>query len=54
MRPPELVGRQSEIDLVDLMVAKSRRRRNDGGFVLFGLRGVGKTVLLNQLHHNGE
>lgn len=54
MRPPELVGRQAEIDLVDLMVAKSRRRRNDGGLVLFGLRGVGKTVLLNQLHHNVE
>jgi hypothetical protein len=52
MRPPELVGRQAEIDLVDLMVAKSRQRRNDGGLIMFGLRGVGKTVLLNQLHQN--
>jgi hypothetical protein len=49
LRPPELVGRQAEIDLVDLMVAHSRRRRNDGGVVLYGLRGVGKTVLLSRL-----
>lgn len=54
VRPPELVGRQAEIDLVDLMVAKSRRRRNDGGLILYGLRGVGKTVLLNQLQQNVE
>lgn len=54
MRPPELVGRQAEIDLVDLMVAKSRARRNDGGLIIYGLRGVGKTVLLNELHRNVE
>jgi hypothetical protein len=53
-RPPELAGRQSEIDIVDLMVAKSRLPRNDGGLILYGLRGVGKTVLLNQLRHNVE
>ncbi|QZQ53589.1 ATP-binding protein (plasmid) [Curtobacterium sp. TC1] len=49
IRPPELVGRQAEIDLVDLMVAHSRRQRNDGGLILYGLRGVGKTVLLSRL-----
>jgi DNA polymerase III delta prime subunit len=49
--PPELVGRQAEIDLVDLMVAHSRVRRNDGGLILYGLRGVGKTVLLLRLQH---
>lgn len=52
VRPPELVGRQAEIDLVDLMVAKSRARRNDGGLITYGLRGVGKTVLLNELRRN--
>ncbi|GAA1493773.1 ATP-binding protein [Curtobacterium herbarum] len=51
IRPPELVGRQAEIDLVDLMVAHSHRRRNDGGLILYGLRGVGKTVLLSRLQH---
>lgn len=54
VQPPELVGRQAEIDYVDLMVAKSRKPRNDGGLVLFGLRGVGKTVLLNRLQQNVE
>ncbi|MBN9211564.1 MAG: hypothetical protein BGO45_07175 [Microbacterium sp. 71-36] len=54
VRPPELVGRQPEIDLVDLMVAKSRVKRNDGGLIIYGLRGVGKTVLLNELHRNVE
>lgn len=49
LQPPELVGRQREIDLVELMVAHSRMRRNDGGLVLYGLRGVGKTVLLAHL-----
>ncbi len=54
VRPPELVGRQNEIDLVDLMVAKNRARRNDGGLITYGLRGVGKTVLLNELHRNAD
>lgn len=49
MRPPELVGRQSEVDFVNLMIAKSMQRRNDGGLIMYGLRGVGKTVLLNEL-----
>lgn len=49
LRPPELVGRQTEIDIVDLMVAHSRNRRNDGGLIMYGLRGVGKTVLLSKL-----
>ncbi|WP_440709277.1 AAA family ATPase [Herbiconiux sp. YIM B11900] len=51
VRPPELVGRQAEIDLMDLIVAHSRRNRNDGGLVLYGLRGVGKTVLLSRLQN---
>lgn len=34
---------------MDLMVAHSRRGRNDGGLILHGLRGVGKTVLLKRL-----
>ena len=53
-RPPELAGRQGEIDALDLIVAKSRRDQNDGGLVLYGLRGVGKTVLLNRLRHDVE
>lgn len=39
---------------MDLILAHSRRDRNDGGLILYGLRGVGKTVLLNQLQQNVE
>lgn len=53
-RPPELAGRQSEIDYTDLVVARSRANRNDAGLILYGLRGVGKTVLLNELRSNIE
>jgi hypothetical protein len=48
LRPPELVGRQAEVDAFDLLVARSRRGQTARSLVLHGLRGVGKTVLLNQ------
>lgn len=48
VRPPELVGRQSEIDAFDLLVVRAKSNTmGDRGMVLSGLRGVGKTVLLN-------
>lgn len=48
VRPPELVGRDGEIDAFDLLVARSKSNTvGDRGMVLSGLRGVGKTVLLN-------
>jgi hypothetical protein len=53
-RPFELAGRQSEIDAFDLLLAKTRQRRPDRGIVLHGLRGVGKTVLLNEFRRQAE
>lgn len=48
VKPPELVGRQTEIDAFDLLVARAKSNTvGDRGMVLSGLRGVGKTVLLN-------
>ncbi|MET3352013.1 UNVERIFIED_ORG: hypothetical protein ABID57_003726 [Arthrobacter sp. UYEF1] len=48
VRPPELVGRDGEIDAFDLLVARAKSNTvGDRGMVLSGLRGVGKTVLLN-------
>ncbi|WP_284991090.1 ATP-binding protein [Arthrobacter sp. efr-133-TYG-120] len=48
VRPPELVGRDSEIRAFDLLIARTRSNTaGDRGMVLSGLRGVGKTVLLN-------
>lgn len=52
--PPALVGRGAEIDLFDRLVARSKMRQIDRGIVLSGLRGVGKTVLLNELRRNAD
>lgn len=45
-RPPELVGRTSELERFDLLIARAKQRRYDRGLMLQGLRGVGKTTLL--------
>lgn len=47
-RPPELAGRHGAIDSVRLLLERSQAGRSDRGRVLHGLRGVGKTVLLNE------
>ncbi|WP_426625727.1 ATP-binding protein [Leifsonia sp. McL0607] len=54
LTPPYLVGRQAEIDAFDLVVARSRGNLHSRGIVLHGLRGVGKTVLLNQFREQAE
>lgn len=54
LTPPHLVGRQAEIDAFDLIVARSRAGLHSRGMVLHGLRGVGKTVLLNQFRAQAE
>jgi type II secretory pathway predicted ATPase ExeA len=49
LRPFELAGRDREIAKFDVLRARARQRRNDQSIVFYGLRGVGKTVLLNEL-----
>lgn len=54
-RPPQLAGRESELHRFDVL----RRRTesggaNDRGLILTGLRGVGKTVLLNEFRAGAE
>jgi hypothetical protein len=44
--PPELVGRDPIIDQGRILFARVKRRRAEKSFLLTGLRGVGKTVLL--------
>lgn len=46
--PPHLGGRQAEIEAFDLLVARTKLSRRSRPMVLSGLRGVGKTVLLNR------
>ncbi|WP_136709032.1 AAA family ATPase [Agromyces sp. H66] len=54
LNPPHLVGRQAEIDAFDLVVARTRAGHHNRGMILHGLRGVGKTVLLNQFREQAE
>ena len=48
-RPPELAGRSRELDAFDVVLERVARNRPERSLVLTGLRGVGKTVLLNTL-----
>jgi hypothetical protein len=48
-RPPELAGRDTELQAFDVVLERIAHGRPERSLVLTGLRGVGKTVLLNQL-----
>ena len=48
-RPPELAGRDRELEVFDVVLERVARTRPERSLVLTGLRGVGKTVLLNSL-----
>lgn len=56
-RPPELAGRDPELRRFAVIIARAEQGRTDRGVILTGLRGVGKTVLLNefraQVEHRG-
>jgi hypothetical protein len=47
-RPPALVGREREIEAMDVALQRLRIGRDGRSTMLTGLRGVGKTVLLNE------
>ena len=47
-RPPALVGRESEIEAMDIALQRLLLGRDGRSQMLTGLRGVGKTVLLNE------
>lgn len=48
-QPPELAGREAELRQLDVALARLAAGRPARGLVLTGLRGVGKTVLLNAM-----
>ena len=48
-RPPELAGRDRELAQFDVVLERVARGRPERSLVLTGLRGVGKTVLLNAM-----
>ncbi|MEV6138611.1 ATP-binding protein [Nocardia sp. NPDC051990] len=48
-RPPELAGRDKQLAAFDIVLERIACGRPERSVMLTGLRGVGKTVLLNQL-----
>lgn len=47
--PPELVGRETILDQARVLLARIKAKRPEKSILLTGLRGVGKTVLLNEI-----
>ena len=52
--PPALTGREDILRQAQITLARIRQRRPSKGFFLIGLRGVGKTVLLNRIEEIAE
>jgi hypothetical protein len=48
-RPPELVGRDPILQTARILLGRVKRKRPERSMLLTGLRGVGKTVLLNEI-----
>lgn len=47
--PPELVGRSEVLEQVRVLLGRVKKHRPEKSLLLNGLRGVGKTVLLNEI-----
>lgn len=54
IRPAALVGRSTELTLIDTMISRTARGLHNRGIIVHGLRGVGKTVLLNEIARKAE
>lgn len=52
--PPELAGRKDFIEDAAVALDRIRERRSARSFTYYGLRGVGKTVLLNKIRQDAE
>jgi hypothetical protein len=52
--PPELAGRDDIIERASISLGRIRKSRAARGMILYGLRGVGKTVLLNRIRRDAE
>jgi hypothetical protein len=52
--PPELAGRDDVIERAAIALDRIRNKRGAQSLILYGLRGVGKTVLLNRIRLDAE
>ncbi len=53
-QPPELSGRDIIVENASIALDRIRAGRSARSFILYGLRGVGKTVLLNRIRNEAE
>ncbi|MBI5699809.1 ATP-binding protein [Candidatus Saganbacteria bacterium] len=47
--PPELVGRDDILKKAKILIGRVQQKRSEKSLLMVGLRGVGKTVLLNEI-----
>lgn len=52
--PPELAGREEMISSAQIALGRIRNGRSSKSLLMVGLRGVGKTVLLDRIRENAE
>lgn len=52
--PPELVGRDPILEQARILLGRIQEKRPEKSMLLTGLRGVGKTVLLNEIEHMAQ
>lgn len=52
--PPELVGRDPILEQACILLGRIKQKRPEKSMLLTGLRGVGKTVLLNEIEHKAR
>lgn len=52
--PPELAGRDAILEQANVLFGRIRAKRPERSMILTGLRGVGKTVLLNRMERMAE
>jgi Cdc6-like AAA superfamily ATPase len=52
--PPELVGRDPILREAAILLGRIKRKRPERSILLTGLRGVGKTVLLNEIERKAQ
>jgi hypothetical protein len=52
--PPELVGREAVLEKARVALGRTKIGRDARSLMLYGLRGVGKTVLLGEIHKRAE
>lgn len=53
-QPPELAGRQGILDAARIALGRTRQGRSSKSLLMVGLRGVGKTVLLDRIRKRAE